>query len=268
MNDFIDKTCKDYRFFIVFLIIFHRLFFFFSKLVYCPCYLSKRTYIFVVFRCSMAPTSANTCQISVSSVNCLLATICSHIISTFAKMLCKIIQYYIKIKKKLIISKQISKLMRTPFVKFLNHTCSYIIFLILVFIATNRDGSGNPFLDASCSNCLCSVKSIVSLLIFIWVLGMFFHECRQMWREGVKNYVTDWWNWMDSALIALYLASYAIQLFTLIKVQQYSEKDRQTICFFFNDTDTRSCRELRCEVDRQLNNWTVCSAGKSKFILN
>ena len=61
---------------------------------------------------------------------------------------------------------------RSPFVKFLNHTCSYIVFLVLVFIATNREGSGNPWLDIACTSVTKSLPySIAVILIFIWVLG-------------------------------------------------------------------------------------------------
>ena len=52
------------------------------------------------------------------------------------------------------------------------------------------------------------------------VAGMFWHECRQMWREGPKDYLSDWWNWMDSSLIFLYLAYYAMQFVVYAKVDK------------------------------------------------
>jgi hypothetical protein len=48
--------------------------------------------------------------------------------------------------------------------------------------------------------------------------GMFLHECRQLWREGCRDYVLDWWNWMDSSLIFLYLSYYAVQIVVFVKV--------------------------------------------------
>ena len=55
---------------------------------------------------------------------------------------------------------------------------------------------------------------------------MFLHECRQLWREGAKDYITDWWNWMDSSLIFLYLAYYGIGIVVLAKVLQASPEQR------------------------------------------
>ncbi|ELU14059.1 hypothetical protein CAPTEDRAFT_173024 [Capitella teleta] len=108
--------------------------------------------------------------------------------------------------------------MRSPFIKFLNHTCSYMMFLILVFMATTRGGSGNPWLDMACQGVHDTLPdSAVFTMIFFWVIGMFVHECRQLWREGCRDYVLDWWNWMDSSLIFLYLSYYAVQIVVFVK---------------------------------------------------
>ena len=40
-----------------------------------------------------------------------------------------------------------------------------------------------------------------------------------MWEDGPREYVYDWWNWMDSTLIALYLAYYALQILVFYKVR-------------------------------------------------
>ena len=62
--------------------------------------------------------------------------------------------------------------MRSPFIKFLNHTCAYIVFLALVFMATTRGGSGNPWLDMACVGVSGALPdSAVFIMILIWVLG-------------------------------------------------------------------------------------------------
>ena len=48
--------------------------------------------------------------------------------------------------------------------------------------------------------------------------GMLMHECTQLWHDGPKQYVTDWWNWMDSSLIFLYLCYYSLQFVVYFKV--------------------------------------------------
>ena len=47
---------------------------------------------------------------------------------------------------------------------------------------------------------------------------MLAHECQQLWHDGLRRYVTDWWNWMDSSLIFLYLCYYSLQLVVYFKV--------------------------------------------------
>ena len=67
---------------------------------------------------------------------------------------------------------QFGRRMRSPFVKFLTHTCGYIVFLVLVFMASLRGGSGNPWLDIACHGFSQTMPySAVFVLIFIWVLG-------------------------------------------------------------------------------------------------
>lgn len=69
---------------------------------------------------------------------------------------------------------QLGKKMRSPFMKFLNHTCAYMVFLVLMFIASLRKGSGNPFLDMACHGFEKTLPdSAVFVLILIWVLGKF-----------------------------------------------------------------------------------------------
>ena len=67
---------------------------------------------------------------------------------------------------------QFGKQMHSPFVKFLTHTCTYMVFLILVIMATLRGGSGNPWLDMACRGFTDTLPdSIVIILILIWVVG-------------------------------------------------------------------------------------------------
>ncbi|KAK2170903.1 hypothetical protein NP493_1128g00031 [Ridgeia piscesae] len=170
---------------------------------------------------------------------------------------------------------QIGRMMQTPYVKFLTHSGAYIFFLCLVFTATSRQGSGSPWLDIACKGIVKSLPdSVVYILILIFVIGMLLHESHQMWEDGPKEYIYDWWNWMDSTLIALYLAYYAspdtrlLQGQTTLCVTLYAYK----YCATFNNVGERkdelcpveslllSCRSLRCTVDHELNNWTRCGS--------
>ena len=45
-------------------------------------------------------------------------------------------------------------------------------------------------------------------------LGMVWAECKQLWEEGLDDYIRQWWNWLDFIMLSLYLcaisARYAI----------------------------------------------------------
>ena len=42
---------------------------------------------------------------------------------------------------------------------------------------------------------------------------MFWTECKQVKSDGVRDYLSDYWNLMDITMIALYSTSYLIQFF-------------------------------------------------------
>ena len=81
---------------------------------------------------------------------------------------------------------------------------------------------------------------------------MFLHECRQLWREGPMNYITDWWNWMDSSLILLYLAFYAIQIVVYVRVT--NAPNPQVLCPVREQPLT--CRVKQCIVRAEERNLT------------
>ena len=40
---------------------------------------------------------------------------------------------------------------------------------------------------------------------------MFWAECKQLWEEGLRDYFSQIWNYMDITMLALFSASYAIE---------------------------------------------------------
>ena len=90
---------------------------------------------------------------------------------------------------------------------------------------------------------------------------MLLHECRQLWREGPINYLTDWWNWMDSSLLVLYLAYYSLQMVVYIWVIKLDPWTRASVCP--NESHWSDCREMVCEVDQAQRNWSQCNPGGS-----
>ena len=41
---------------------------------------------------------------------------------------------------------------------------------------------------------------------------MIWGECKQLWEEGLKAYIRQWWNWLDFIMLTLYLATYSLRL--------------------------------------------------------
>jgi hypothetical protein len=87
---------------------------------------------------------------------------------------------------------------------------------------------------------------------------MFWNEVRQLWRGGFREYVTDKWNFMDSALIALYLAGLILQL--VLYVSFSAEKnDIGGAGNCSNRNVEEKCGVLQCLAQLEMN-WKTCNA--------
>ncbi|UYV72630.1 trp-1 [Cordylochernes scorpioides] len=102
---------------------------------------------------------------------------------------------------------RIGLLIRSPFMKFIYHSASFGFFLMLLVLASTRtEGS-----ERSRQNLRGPPLSIVEWLIFFWVVGMVWSECKQLWEEGFKAYLRQWWNWLDFIMLSLYLATFSLK---------------------------------------------------------
>ncbi|XP_059163999.1 short transient receptor potential channel 6-like [Physella acuta] len=99
---------------------------------------------------------------------------------------------------------RIGKILKSPFMKFMNYICSYTAFLVLLFLGTQL----SSFKSVHLFN---GIEGVVNSLIMFYVLGMFWAECKQLWEEGVKGYFSQMWNYMDITMLALYTAGYSTE---------------------------------------------------------
>ena len=44
------------------------------------------------------------------------------------------------------------------------------------------------------------------------VSGFVWSECKQLWEEGLKAYIRQWWNWLDFIMLSLYLCTFSLRL--------------------------------------------------------
>ncbi|XP_061595338.1 short transient receptor potential channel 4-like [Cololabis saira] len=102
---------------------------------------------------------------------------------------------------------------RKPFIKFICHTASYLIFLFLLLLAsqhivTTEQGRQDRQGPA---------PTPVEWMILPWVLGFIWAEIKQMWDGGFQDYVHDWWNLMDFVMNSLYLATISLKIVAYTK---------------------------------------------------
>ena len=63
-------------------------------------------------------------------------------------------------------------------------------------------------------------------LIYIYIThifaGFIWGECKQLWEEGLKAYIRQWWNWLDFIMLSLYLCTFSLR--TVAYFQSYDEE--------------------------------------------
>ena len=45
-----------------------------------------------------------------------------------------------------------------------------------------------------------------------FIAGFIWAECKQIWEEGLKAYVRQWWNWLDFIMLSLYLCTISLRI--------------------------------------------------------
>ncbi|CAN8012594.1 unnamed protein product [Ixodes pacificus] len=125
---------------------------------------------------------------------------------------------------------RLSRVVRSPFMKFIYHSASFGCFLLLLILASTRT-------DRSRQNIRGPAPSPVEWLILFWVTGMVWAECKQLWEEGLKAYVRQWWNWLDFIMLSLYLTTGSLRAVAYFQVQsgQYGAKVLERVQWPSND---------------------------------
>lgn len=128
---------------------------------------------------------------------------------------------------------KIGHLLRSPFMKFLYHSTSFACFLTLLILASTRTESS----ELSRQNIRGPPPSFVEWLIFFWVTGMVWSECKQLWEEGLKAYVRQWWNWLDFIMLSLYLTTCSLRAvaYFQIRTNRYGPREMDRIEWPQND---------------------------------
>ncbi|XP_055340739.1 transient receptor potential-gamma protein-like isoform X2 [Paramacrobiotus metropolitanus] len=123
---------------------------------------------------------------------------------------------------------RIGGMMRQPFIKFLCHSASYICFLGLLILASQRIESlidtGDKSVTGNNSTATKNERrgpppTFVEAMIVIWVAGLIWVEVKQLWDVGIYEYLHDMWNFLDFVTNSLYVAVIALRIVAYLQVQ-------------------------------------------------
>ncbi|NWS85065.1 TRPC3 protein, partial [Toxostoma redivivum] len=127
---------------------------------------------------------------------------------------------------------RLGRILRSPFMKFVAHAASFIIFLgLLVFNASDRFEGITTLPNVTVTDYpkqIFRVKTTqftwTEMLIMVWVLGMMWSECKELWLEGPREYILQLWNVLDFGMLSIFIAAFTARLLAFLqatKAQQY-----------------------------------------------
>ena len=147
------------------------------------------------------------------------------------------------------------KFMRNPFVKFISHSASYMFFLMLLALASQRAEymvlsfvcfvfPEIEFLQEIKENWIKyergSIPHPVELLVILWVNGYVWVEMKALWKDGLLEYMKDMWNLADIFCIGAFMNWIGFRALSFLIVQKeiWDGKDPDEIWKPREDWDT------------------------------
>lgn len=129
-------------------------------------------------------------------------------------------------------------LLRKPFIKFMCHSTSYLTFLVLLILVSQRVGV-SPTQPTSSSVDTDFAKiyqekrgapaTNIEWMILAYVAGYIWTEIKQLWDEGAHNYIHDMWNILDFVTNSLYIATLTLRVIAYLQVQKEVETGHRDI---------------------------------------
>uniref|UniRef100_A0A8C3G724 Transient receptor potential cation channel subfamily C member 6 n=1 Tax=Cyclopterus lumpus TaxID=8103 RepID=A0A8C3G724_CYCLU len=117
-------------------------------------------------------------------------------------------------------SSKLGKLMCGPFLKFVAHAASFIMFLcLLVLNAADRFGGTSLLPNMTIHDHpsqLFRMKTTrftwMEILIISWVIGKIWEECKDIWSQDIREYISEPWNLLDFSILAIFMTSFVARL--------------------------------------------------------
>ncbi|XP_077977237.1 short transient receptor potential channel 4-like [Glandiceps talaboti] len=137
------------------------------------------------------------------------------------------------------------RFMNIPYVKFLLHTASYLVFVVMLFLTTTGfTGDGGGCTDSEediaktdevskiRSQQRGAIPSNLEIVIIVWIFGMVWREIKEVSDGGIMEYLSDTWNMFDCVQLGLYLSWIGLRIAAYLLVQgekeSHSHSERYT----------------------------------------
>uniref|UniRef100_A0A7N6A8A2 Transient receptor ion channel domain-containing protein n=1 Tax=Anabas testudineus TaxID=64144 RepID=A0A7N6A8A2_ANATE len=113
-------------------------------------------------------------------------------------------------------SSKLGKLMCGPFLKFVAHAASCMIFLCLLILNAADRFEGTSLLPNMTTHDhplqLFRMKTTpftwMEILIISWVIGRIWEECKDIWSQDIREYISEPWNLLDFSILAIFMTSF------------------------------------------------------------
>ncbi|XP_045127472.1 transient-receptor-potential-like protein [Portunus trituberculatus] len=130
------------------------------------------------------------------------------------------------------------RLMRTPFMKFLTHSASYLFFLLLLILVSVRfenlviwflgTDAMRRNLEEAMRRQRGNLPTPVEFVVALWVFGFLWEEIKEIRSEGFRKYINNMWNILDIMRDFLYIFTMILRLFAFIQQTQEISRSPST----------------------------------------
>ncbi|KAH8299649.1 hypothetical protein KR044_004292 [Drosophila immigrans] len=129
------------------------------------------------------------------------------------------------------------QLMRKPFMKFLIHASSYVFFLFILILVSQRADDDFVRLLGTASMKADLVEqeqrqrgqtpSKLEMLVVLYVIGFMWEEVQEIFAVGLRSYLRNMWNFIDFLRNSLYVSVMCLRAFAYIQQATEIAKDPQ-----------------------------------------
>lgn len=130
------------------------------------------------------------------------------------------------------------KLIRKPFMKFLIHASSYLFFLLILILVSQRaevqiiqlfgTESMRRALQEQLRRQRGNGPSPLEWIVLIYVLGFIWEETMEIFVEGIRSYLRNMWNFIDFTRNSLYVCVALLRIAAYIQQMQQISRDPGT----------------------------------------